>query len=307
MKEQLFTEEQGDYRRTWIWAIPILVVVLFITGQLVILLPLDALGLITRETVETYPTILYPVIGSFAMAAVMFVLWIRKFERRSLASAGLVAGPKVKWFYLNGYGFGLLMGTAVVGSVLLLGGYERETETHLRLVDLAPVLIMMFAFILQSGTEEFVFRGWMMGRIAERFGIIAGVVGNSLLFMLMHLELGGEVTYTVAELVIFNVMTLLFSIFLSLLVIRQRSIWGAAAWHAAWNWMFITWFGLPTTGIELNLVPLVADLQPVASAPAWLSGGIQGPESSVMAIVVLAVGCGVLLVRLRKGSSGPNN
>ena len=136
----------------------------------------------------------------------------------------------------------------------------------------------MFAFGLQAGTEELIFRGWMMERLSARYGLLAGVVGNSLLFMLMHMEAGGSETGSILSTIVFNLMTFLLSVFLSLLVIRQRSIWGAAAWHAAWNWIFITWFGLPTTGIELGLTPLLTNLAPVDDAPFWLTGGPTGPD-----------------------------
>jgi hypothetical protein len=96
---------------------------------------------------------------------------------------------------------------------------------------------------------------------------------------------------------------MLFSVFLSLLVIKEKSIWGAAAWHAAWNWMFITWFGLPTTGIELNLVPLVSDLMPAPEAAVWLTGGTDGPEGSVLALIVLALGCVWMVYSLRRNRS----
>ena len=100
--------------------------------------------------------------------------------------------------------------------------------------------------------------------------------------------------------VLFALMTLLFAIFLSLLVIREKTVWGASAWHAAWNWIFITWFGLPTTGIELKLAPLIADLAPTEGAPEWLTGGMEGPEGSVMTLAVLTVGCLILLRQVTK-------
>ena len=301
MTNSVFPEATGNFRRTWTWAVPVLVFALFIIGQLLILLPAKLMGLITRETVETYPTVLYLVIGTFSMTALLLALWIKFFERRSFAGVGLVFKQGTGRFYVRGYVIGLLMGAAVVFGIRLLGGYGVEAESSLSVSDLAPILIMMFAFMLQSGTEEVVFRGWMMGRIAERYGIGAGVIGNSLLFMLMHVEFGELAASSPARLVIFSLGTLLFSVFLSLLAIREKSIWGAAAWHAAWNWIFISWFALPTTGIELNLVPLVTDLMPMADSPVWLTGGAEGPEGSFMTPLVLALGCLFLILRRNPG------
>lgn len=300
MKTELFEAQVPNHRRTWILAIPVLAFSFFIVGQILTLMPVKLLGLASRDTIETYPTILFLIIGTFAMAALVFAAWLRFFERRSWASVGLGVREDTRRNYLRGFGLGLLMAATVVGSVQLLGGYSIEAELNLQLRDLVPILILMLAFMLQSGTEELVFRGWMLGRIAARYGLWAGVIGNSVLFTLMHVDTDALAALGMAGIIMFTFATLLFSIFLSLLAIRERSIWGAAAWHASWNWMFITWFGLPTTGIELNLVPLISDLKPVPDAAVWLTGGTDGPEGSVLTPVVLALGCLWLIRSLRR-------
>lgn len=286
----LFGLEDGEYRRTWAWATLILAPVFLILGQILFLLPAKLLGYLTAENVETYPYVLNLIIGAFAVAACVFILWIKAFERRALASAGLGLDSGWKQRYLRGFAFGLLMATTVVLGIRLLGGYSIEAEVVLSVADLWPIAILLFAFVLQAGTEEFIFRGWMMGRIAERYGLWAGVIGNSLIFTLMHVDLDNSAALGLKGIAIFTSTTLLFSVFLSLLVIRERSIWGAAGWHASWNWMFITCFGLPTTGIDLGLTPLLADYMPADNAPFWLTGGADGPESSVLTPVILLVG-----------------
>jgi membrane protease YdiL (CAAX protease family) len=300
MKTELFEIPSANCRRTWILAIPVLAFGFFIAGQLLTLLPADHFGLISKETIETYPTILYLIIGAFGMTALLFFAWLKFFERRSWASVGMGSGDGARRKYLLGFGLGLLMAASVVYTVRLLGGYEIEAEVDLQLRDLAPILILMCAFILQSGTEELIFRGWMLGRIAARYGLWAGVIVNSGLFALMHVDPDALSGLGLSGILLFVVMTLLFSVFLSLLVIKEKSIWGAAAWHAAWNWMFITWFGLPTTGIELNLVPLMSDLMPAPDAAVWLTGGTDGPEGSVFASIVLVLGCVWLLRSLHR-------
>ena len=294
MNKYLYGTLAEGQRRTWTWAVPVLVLVFMIGAQILVLLPAKLLGLITRDNVETYPHVLYLIIGSFAMVALVFVLWIRLFERRPLSSAGLAVHRDTLEDYVRGFGYGLLMAASVVGVVWMLGGYVIESEVSLATIDFVPIIVLMFAFMLQSGAEEFVFRGWMMGRLAERWGLWVGVIGNSIVFTLMHVDSEHLLELGASGIAVFVLGTMLFSIFLSLLAIREKSVWGAAAWHAAWNWMFITWFGLPTTGIELGLAPLAVDLMPTPDAAVWLSGGIDGPEGSFMTPVVLAAGCLVL-------------
>jgi len=298
----LFGPADGNYRRTWAWATLILVPLFLLVGQILFLLPAKLLGYLTAENVETYPYILNLIIGAFAAAACVFMLWIKVFERRPLASAGLGLQSGWRQRYLRGFAFGLLMATSVVLGIRLLGGYSIEAETGLTAADLLPIVILLFAFVLQAGTEEFIFRGWMMGRIAERYGLWAGVIGNSLIFTLVHVDVDNSAALGLKGIAIFTSTTMLFAIFLSLLVIRERSIWGAAGWHASWNWMFITCFGLPTTGIDLGLAPLLADYMPAPDAPFWLTGGADGPEGSVLTPIILVIGTLILawLLRWRK-------
>lgn len=297
MGKLIFPDDMRGRRKTWIWALPFLVFAFFMVGQIAVLLTAKAFGLITRETVETYPTVLYLIFGSFSLVALIFVLWLKAFEKNRLASVGLSIDEHSKMLYVRGYAFGLLMGATAVCGIYLLGGYGLESETDLSLADLVPILILMFSFIVQSGTEELIFRGWMMSRIAARYGIWIGVIANSLLFALMHVEIGELRSTAPVMIVLFAIMAFLFAVFLSLLVVREKSIWGASAWHAAWNWIFITWFGLPTTGIELGLTPLVADLAVSEGSPVWLTGGLAGPEGSVVTLLVLIVGCLALIRR----------
>jgi len=299
----LFGPEEDGYRRTWAWATLILVPVFLIGGQILFLLPAKLLGYITAENVETYPFVLNLIIGAFAAAACIFIIWIKLFERRSLASAGLRTDEGWVQRYLWGFAFGLLMATSVVLGIRVLGGYSIEADIVLTAADLLPIAVLLFAFVLQAGTEELIFRGWMMGRIAERYGLWAGVIGNSLIFTLMHVDVDNTAALGIKGIAIFTSTTLLFAIFLSLLVIRERSIWGAAGWHASWNWMFITCFGLPTTGIDLGLKPLLADYMPAANAPFWLTGGADGPEGSLLTPIILLVGSLILVWMLKTRGS----
>ena len=296
----LFGPAEGNYRRTWAWATLILVPLFLLGGQILFLLPAKLLGYLTAENVETYPYVLNLIIGAFAVAACIFIIWIKAFERRTLASVGLGLDSGWKQRYLRGFAFGLLMATSVVLGIRLLGGYSIEAEIALTAADLLPIALLLFAFVLQAGTEEFIFRGWVMGRIAERYGLWAGVIGNSLIFTLLHVDVDNSAALGFKGVAIFTSTTMLFAVFLSLLVIRERSIWGAAGWHASWNWMFITCFGLPTTGIDLGLAPLLADYMPSPDAPFWLTGGTDGPEGSVLTPIILVVGTLVLAWMLRR-------
>lgn len=300
MSKVIFEGFPNDQRRTWAWATPVLTFTLFIGGQILSILPVKFLGLITKENVEVYPYFLYFLTVSFMTSAVLLWLWIKWFERSNLESVGLQFNSQSWRRYARGFALGLAFGIVIIAGILAFGGYERESTYVFEPAYLVPILLLMFGFMIQSGVEELIFRGWMLSRIAARYGVWAGVIGNSLVFSAMHLNPGDMSQLSPLMIVMFTLTTFLFSIFLSLYVVREGSIWGACAWHASWNWIFITWFGLPTTGIPLDVKPLVMDLQAVDGAPEWLTGGFMGPEDSIVTASVLALACVSMLYKVIK-------
>ncbi|ALS96910.1 CPBP family intramembrane glutamic endopeptidase [Lacimicrobium alkaliphilum] len=296
MSNKVFFDSGEGYRKQKAWAVPILLLVFFFMGQVLSMVPPIEMGFFTEEEIETYPTILYMLIAGFGAPLLILALWLRFGEKRVLASIGMLRSSAAKLFAC-GLGLGAGMASVSVLGIGLAGGYEIETTQDFAAVSYLPILLLALGFIVQSGVEEILFRGWMLSRLTERYSLWVGVLGNSTLFMLMHLDIAGEEAFHLGDFAIFVTMTMAFSIFLSFLVIRQQSIWGACAWHAAWNWSFITWFGLPTTGIVLDITPLWVDLIMTDNAPNWLTGGSAGPENSVITTIVLVLSC-VLLARI---------
>ena len=58
-------------------------------------------------------------------------------------------------------------------------------------------------------------------------------------------------------------------------------------WHAGWNWFAGVGFGVPITGLDVHLPALLQKLVPVG--PDYLTGGLDGPEGSVLTLAMLAI------------------
>lgn len=302
-KHNLFNSAAPIKRAAWGPVLPFLAILFLILGQLLTLVPIFELDLIPEEELETYPNIIYMLLAPFSAIILLITLWVRFFEGRKTESLGV--GIKKGWFkqFGIGYGVGLLMAFVIVFAVWGLGGYELESGAGFQWSDALPLIILLFGFIVQSGAEEFIFRGWLFSRVTERYNLFVGIAVNAAIFILMHLP-GVDFANDSAVMITLGIlMSLLFSVFLSLLVIKQQSIWGAAAWHAAWNWFFINGFGLATTGIELGLNPMLVDLKPAETAPTWLSGGEEGPEGSILTIIVLFGACLIVSYQINKKKS----
>lgn len=81
------------------------------------------------------------------------------------------------------------------------------------------------------------------------------------------------------------------------LFVLTRNLWVVAANHAAWNFTILL-SGVPLSGIEDWRA--VAPLESRYAGPDWLTGGMFGPESSLLVIVSATVVVVLLLRAARR-------
>ena len=79
--------------------------------------------------------------------------------------------------------------------------------------------------------------------------------------------------------------------------VLARNLWVVAANHAAWNFTILL-SGMPLSGIEdwRKLAPLESRF----AGPDWLTGGMFGPESSLLVIVSTTIAVALLLRAARR-------
>ncbi|WP_075190540.1 CPBP family intramembrane glutamic endopeptidase [Maricaulis sp. W15] len=283
---EIYSKRGPQARRTWTAAAIPMVVVLIILGAIIGAVAGVFLGFISADgsSDETWQGMTYMLIGTFAPGAVLIFLWVVFFERRPLAAIGL--NGQFLGRFVRGYGLGLAFLTIVVGGIWLLGGYQIEASGSVALAVLIPAAWVLLGFIVQGSTEEIFMRGWLMGLITSRHGIVWGVVVNSAIFSLLHganIEMSAELIFGLANILLVGVM-------LSFYAIKEGSLWGVCGWHAAWNWLLASGFGLPVSGHDSPVNPILIDLADAPDAAWWLTGGVFGPEASAVTTVVLLAG-----------------
>ena len=271
---RLFSPEPARGWLPWAWLSPILLI--FFVAAPVIAMdgwmqsqqwstprgdPIGRSGLYALLWVGFAPTLL---------AVFGWVLWI---ERRSLASIGL-CGPEPLRRLGAGIGTGIAMVSLLVAAIWAAGGYRSAGmgQAWQSPGSLLHIGLLLPSFIFQAGTEEIIFRGWLLSVLARKANVVVAVVLVSLVFCLLHYSPHQE----------FRVMlgTFLFSLFACAWVLRSGSLWGAMGWHAGWNWWLATGFELPVTGIDAHLPAAAVALRPIGAA--WLTGAAEGPEGSVL-------------------------
>ena len=156
----------------------------------------------------------------------------------------------------------------------------------------SPALLGVAALIGIAATlEELVFR-CLLFRVLERaWGTGAALTVQAVLFAVQHLENieHGGAGDAAAMLLSVTVLGLLWAG----LFVLTRNLWVVAANHAAWNFTILL-SGVPLSGIEDWRA--LAPLESRYAGPDWLTGGMFGPESSLLVIVSTTVAV-VLLLR----------
>ncbi len=141
------------------------------------------------------------------------------------------------------------------------------------------MLCALLVVCVQSGAEELVTRGYMLGALRERYPVWVAVLGNSLLFAALHLTNNGIT-------VISFLQTLLIGLLFSLFVVFLDSLWMAIALHTAWNYTQNFLLGLPNSGhvSEKSFLHLEA-----AGNSAFYDAtfGLEGSLSSLAVICLL--------------------
>jgi hypothetical protein len=201
-----------------------------------------------------------------------------KLEHRKFSEYGLPPRQALgKDFWIGSLmGFGAISGTLLTMS-LLHGFRVTGLALHGRAI-LSSLAAWGVAFFLVGLFEEFLCRGYLQYTLASGIGFWPAAFVMSGLFAFGHAFNPNENMVGLSAVVFFG---LLFCLFLR----RTGSLWIAVGFHAAWDWGQ-AFYGVPDSGI----VPYHNVLNSAFSGPRWLTGGIVGPEASVLTpIALLAV------------------
>jgi membrane protease YdiL (CAAX protease family) len=143
--------------------------------------------------------------------------------------------------------------------------------------------------------EELVYRCLLFRLLERAWGTMWAMFVQAVVFALQHIEnvAQGEFMDVAAMLVGVTVVGLLWAgVF-----ILARNLWVVAANHAAWNFTILL-SGLPLSGIEDWRAG--APLESRYDGPDWLTGGMFGPESSLLVIAMTSVVVVLLLRAARR-------
>lgn len=223
---------------------------------------------------------------SFAFISLLIFFRVKVIEKRSLSSIGFNKNNWLKKYSL-GFLIGLVMMSIIV-LILLLFGYitvEKNPIQPVGVSAISSVLVILFGWIIQGATEEIVTRGWLLNVLSSKYNIGFGLLISSTLFGLMHLT-NPNVNYIAVINIIFV------GLFYGLYVIKTNDLWAVCGMHSAWNFAQGNIFGFEVSGLDISVGTLI-DLNLVEND--FITGGVFGPEASIVATFVLLLSIIILL------------
>jgi len=212
------------------------------------------------------------------LAAVLPAVVLGRVEKRRWAVYGLpgrLAFGKLFWVgVVWGFaGITLLLGTLYGLRVFDTGHLAMHGARILRFAVFWAVFFLLVGFF-----EEFLLRGYSQFTLTRAIGFWPAAVVLSCAFGLIHIRNGGEEWPGLLA-------AALIGFFFCLTLRRTGSLWFAVGFHAAWDWGETFVYSVPDSGTLFPGHLLTSSLH----GPRWLTGGMVGPEGSVLCFVVIGV------------------
>jgi membrane protease YdiL (CAAX protease family) len=224
-------------------------------------------------------------VGNLAyLLGVVGLTWAfcRYLDRTSLRSLGL---QRQGWLPKLGTGWALGMFLQLLIFVAFaVAGWLTVERAPWQPLELAASTV---SWLIMSFNEELAFRGYIMQRLSQAWGMPAAVVASSLIFAMVHTFNPGFRPLAMVSLFVAGLL-------LACAYLVSRSLWLPIGVHIGWNLMQAQILGFPSSGS-----PEPAILRVTTTGPEVMTGGVFGPEGGILGIVAPLIGIVILLVGYR--------
>jgi hypothetical protein len=172
--------------------------------------------------------------------------------------------------------------SVLIGLMALLGGVHGWSMSGPPGAALLNGLLYALSFTLVAISEEGLLRGYALVQLSRAISFWPAAIITSVIFLALHLTHATESVFGLAQVALIGLI-------LAYSVRRTGAIWFALGFHSTWDFAETYVYGVPDSGVTapdaLSHVAL--------SGPAWLTGGVTGPEASWLIFPVFA---GIALV-----------
>ncbi len=274
--------------RHMIWAVCLIALLIALLGQIagdfLVGLAIKGFGITDASTLFLF---MYLSMIGVDLLVLLYTLLCERPIFLSFGRRGPNGGTGNTW---KNFGLGLLVGFAMNALCILAAWLHGDLDFSVGRFRPLYLLAALVCVCVQSGAEELVTRGYMMGAIRDRYNVWVAAAVNSLFFGALHLLNPGITVLSFVNIVAVGLA-------LSVVMIKLESLWFCIAMHTAWNFSQSIFFGLPNSGIvsEGSLFHLEAARGSVLYSAAF---GVEGAITTTLVLLVLVL-C-VLLCKRRK-------
>jgi membrane protease YdiL (CAAX protease family) len=239
------------------------------------------------------------------MAAMCFLF--SKTEPRRFGTYGIGKSRRLDFFPGAFWGLAML-------SVLVLALHAAHVLVFDARILHGPAILLyglkwLLAFLMVGFSEEYQLRGYLQYTLTrgvyglaeklapQRARLIAfwiAAVIMSLAFGALHLGNGGENALGIGQVVLVGIV-------FSYALWRTGSLWWAIGFHTAWDWAQSFLYGVPDSG-NISVGRL---FQTHAAGSPLLSGGVDGPEGSLLCVPVMLLVLVIVRYTTRPGVQPP--
>jgi membrane protease YdiL (CAAX protease family) len=190
---------------------------------------------------------------------------------------------------------GIFLLQLAAGWVTVTGSFVTTNGGAFFPAILAPVVL----FVCVGFYEELVSRGYQLTNLAEGLNgvgvgpggaIVLAWILSSSLFAVLHLS-----NPNASALGTLNIFLAGMMLGTGYVLTGQLAI--PIGLHVTWNLFQGNVFGFPVSGLDLTGATFIATRQ---AGPALLTGGPFGPEAGLIAPAAMAVGVGLIALRVRR-------
>ena len=216
------------------------------------------------------------VLQFLAILAITY-LFRRFIDRQSLQGLGLDRRRGWVSELLAGAGLGLGV-MAVIFVLQWVSGWARISLTgEPSDTALLGLLAYVIIFLAVAGSEELMFRGYLLQTLEEWPGVIPAVIVSSVLFGVFHGLNPNVNVLALAQLILAGLV-------FAYTYLVTRRLWLPIALHFAWNFFQGPVFGFPVSG-----VPSGGLFSVEPAGPTLITGGAFGPEGGLSGLIGLGL------------------
>ena len=232
---------------------------------------------------------------SFIGIIILMLAYCALLEKELFRSYLWPKGGGMRGNTAKNFALGLLIGFLMNGACILVAWLHGDLHFSVGRFPALYLLCALLCVCVQSGAEELVTRGYILGALRERYAAWAAIALNSLFFGLLHLLNPGITVFSLLSIVLVGFA-------LSLIVYALDSLWMAIAIHAAWNFTQNFLFGLPNSGIVSARSFL--HLEAAADSPFYDAAfGVEGTVTAVAVELLLALAVLLYARKTRKSKA----